>query len=407
MPSSINELYTSLDGVIQEMEGMAEGDFEGSPEDFATKSTDLSQKAEVIKASIKSRQDLLAKSEATKSYMGEQKKVSHPFVHGKPEGEQRNVKSLGEMFTGSDAYKSFRRGIKYQQIAAELDGVDPANLKAILDSSTVTSIDKRPGIVLQGVQGLTISDLIAQGNTTSSVVRYIRENSFTPSAAGVLEGGLKPGSAFDIVEVDAPVRKIAVTGKVTDEMFADHAEMSTYLNSRLSYMVGWEKERQLLVGTGAAPELKGITVTPGVQTLPLGTYLPADVFFAAMTRIRVASHYEPDGIVLHPYDWEQIRLQKSTTNDYVFGSPINDVTPRAFGLPVVLTTAVAAGTALVGAFRMGTQAFNRTGITIEATSSNEDDFKRNLIAIRAEVRLALAVYQPAAFCLVTGLATTV
>ena len=37
------------------------------------------------------------------------------------------------------------------------------------------------------------------------------------------------------------------------------------------------------------------------------------------------------------------------------------------------------------------------------TNSNEDDFKNNLVALRAEERLALAVYRPGAFGKVTGL----
>jgi hypothetical protein len=42
---------------------------------------------------------------------------------------------------------------------------------------------------------------------------------------------------------------------------------------------------------------------------------------------------------------------------------------------------------------------------MEATNSNEDDFKKNLIAIRCEIREALAVYRPKAFAAVTGLST--
>ena len=59
-------------------------------------------------------------------------------------------------------------------------------------------------------------------------------------------------------------------------------------------------------------------------------------------------------------------------------------------------------TALVGAFRLGAQLFIRSEGAVEATNSNEDDFKRNLIALRDEERAALAVYRPLAFCTVTG-----
>jgi len=45
----------------------------------------------------------------------------------------------------------------------------------------------------------------------------------------------------------------------------------------------------------------------------------------------------------------------------------------------------------------------RTGLLIEGTNCNEDDFVRNLMTIRAELRAGLAVYHGSAFCEVTGL----
>ena len=56
-----------------------------------------------------------------------------------------------------------------------------------------------------------------------------------------------------------------------------------------------------------------------------------------------------------------------------------------------------AGTALVGAFRTAAQIFRKDGIRVEATNSHKDCFVKNLVAIRGETRLSLAVYHPAAF----------
>jgi HK97 family phage major capsid protein len=72
-------------------------------------------------------------------------------------------------------------------------------------------------------------------------------------------------------------------------------------------------------------------------------------------------------------------------------------------LPVVVTTAITAGVALVGAFKMGAQVFRKGGISVDVSNSHSDYFVKNLTAIRAEERVALAVYRPGAFGEVTGL----
>jgi HK97 family phage major capsid protein len=77
--------------------------------------------------------------------------------------------------------------------------------------------------------------------------------------------------------------------------------------------------------------------------------------------------------------------QITQATDYIWQKPV-----------VVSTCCGGAGTALIGT-SSAAQLFNRSGLTVEATNSNEDDFLKNLVAIRAEKRQALAVYRPTAF----------
>jgi HK97 family phage major capsid protein len=70
---------------------------------------------------------------------------------------------------------------------------------------------------------------------------------------------------------------------------------------------------------------------------------------------------------------------------------------------VVETQEVVDGTAILGAFRMGGQLFRKGGISVQASNAHADFFIKNMTAIRAETRVALAIYRPQAFGLVTGL----
>lgn len=68
----------------------------------------------------------------------------------------------------------------------------------------------------------------------------------------------------------------------------------------------------------------------------------------------------------------------------------------------IVSAAMAAGTALVGSFQRGTALYRKRGYRIELGQPN-DYFLKNMTAIRAEVREALAIYKPSAFAKVAGL----
>jgi HK97 family phage major capsid protein len=141
-----------------------------------------------------------------------------------------------------------------------------------------------------------------------------------------------------------------------------------------------------------------------------------DAIHKAITKVRTPAAnvggYEPDGLVIHPTDWQLLRLAKDANNQYFGGGPFMGeygvgqymLFPPVWGLRPVVTTAIAAGTALVGAFKLGAQIFQRTGIDVKTFDQNEDDVNFNRKTIRVEERLALAVFRASAFATVTGLA---
>ena len=325
--------------------------------------------------------------------------------------------SLGESFIKSDAYSALKAGFKSGQMTGSWTS-GPVELPDFDTKATVTTTaspiiqpDVQGGITDLRLRRLTIADLLATGNTDGGVVRYIREATNVNAAAGVLEGDLKPESTITFDSVDEPVRKVATFLPISDEMLEDAAQLRSYLDGRLRLFVQHEEERQLLAGTGVAPQLRGLLNRTGVQTLAKavgGNVL--DALYTAITNVRVNALVEPDGIVMHPTNYAAIRTQKDGQGQYYGGGPFTGaygnggIAPdNVWGLPVVVTSAIAVNTALVGAFGTQAQVFRRGGLTVEASNSHADFFQRNLTAIRAEERLALAVYRPAAFHTVTAL----
>lgn len=329
-------------------------------------------------------------------------------VRGMPVG------TPGEIFVASAEYKAIADRLKGGRKSGGMSAavqMDHRSFQNVTTSSGLTSIDKQPGVVTLGVRPLMVKDLIAPGTTENTTIRYIQETSFTNAATTVAEGSAKPQANFALNEVDAPVRKIAVYTKVTDELFADYLAVASYINMRLPYMVERTEEDQILGGDGTGQNILGILSTPGIQTQALGGDTRPDALFKAMTKIRFTGFFEPDGFVIHPTDWEKIRLLKDSAGQYLGGGPFTGAYGNGpliqfesiWGKPVAITPAITAGTALAGAFRLGSQYFQRQGLTIDSTNSDQDDFIKNLMTLRAEVRLALATYRTLAFCQVTGL----
>jgi HK97 family phage prohead protease len=288
-------------------------------------------------------------------------------------------------------------------------------------SATTEGISGTSGLNIQSVQGvpgildqqpLYISQLFSQGATGADTIRYIQEDAYTNAATRVAEAGTKPAATLSVSVVNATVEKTAVTVKVTDEMLSDFQQMQSFVNNRLGYMVQALEDQQLLTGTGSS-QIKGVLNFSGLQTLS-GAVNPIDALAKAIEYVRGANgsgFAQPDAIVMHPLDWLNVKLTKDSNGQYLFGGPgyapygtggYSNVS-NAWGLPVVSTTSMTRGTALVGAFRMAAQIWRRQGLTIETTNSNEDDFLNNLVAVRAEQRMGLTVYQPNKFATVTSI----
>jgi HK97 family phage major capsid protein len=325
----------------------------------------------------------------------------------------RNERSLGEFIVESPDFKKFteRAGLDGRRLALAWNG--DIRQRATATTSTITNyigIVAAPGPIEIGVQQATVADLLSQGTTENNSVPFIVEDTITNAATTVAEGSAKPEATWDWSQTSAPVRKIAVTSKVSDELLDDVPGMRSYLDSRLRWMVEIQEDAQLISGDGTGSNLTGLMVTSGIQTQAKGADTTLDAIRKAITKVQSTGQFTPDGIILHPADWEEISLLKDANNQYYAGGPFFApygnggfiAFQRLWGLPVVVTTSATQNTAVVGAFRMGAQLVRRKGLTLDFGYVN-DDFKLNLLTLRCETRLALCVWRPKAICLVTGI----
>src|SRR5690606_740995 len=95
--------------------------------------------------------------------------------------------------------------------------------------------------------------------------------------------------------------------------------VASYINSRGGLFVALETNDQLLNGTGTN-DLVGLLNRSGLAAdVPVGSDPTADAIYKQITAIRSNAFMEPDGIVIHPEDWEAIRLSKDANDQYYAG----------------------------------------------------------------------------------------
>jgi HK97 family phage major capsid protein len=273
-----------------------------------------------------------------------------------------------------------------------------------------------PGVVDKLFQPLTFEDLLLSGNATGPVVRYAVEGTALSAAAGVAEGGTKPESTLAFSTADEQLKKVATTLSISDELLEDAPAIQTFINGQLSLFVQIEAERQLFRGTSGGNEVQGVLTSRGVPVYAGGTAVgnKAVQLFIAMNGTRGSAFVEPEWIVMHPTDYQELRLLRDTAGQFLGGGPfmgpygagnnlassgqVTGAIDSIWNKAVYVTTGMGgAGTALIGSRAAG-QVWNRGGLSVEATNSHASYFTSNLTAIRAERRLGLTLYRPGALC---------
>jgi HK97 family phage major capsid protein len=71
--------------------------------------------------------------------------------------------------------------------------------------------------------------------------------------------------------------------------------------------------------------------------------------------------------------------------------------PNFLGVPVVINTAVTAGTYLVGNFALGTQMWVRENLALEFFREDGINVREGFVTVRLTERIALTNYAPLAF----------
>ena len=325
------------------------------------------------------------------------------------------AKTVGDAFVRSEGYARLKaRGLTGNWTSGPVefggfkltDGGSPAlSVESITGAGGTLPLQPQVLPILDPVhEPVTIAALFGQGTATQNSIVYLEETTTqtllgnqpysgqSSLAKTTAEGTTKPAVFVDFTKRSTSIEKIAAFLPISDEMVEDEPQISSYINARLTVFVRQAEEAYLM------NKLLGSGIASADASDLLGGNNVFDAIAAGILTCQTGAGMDPDCVVIHPVDFWKLATSKDATNgQYFSGGPYAAPSRNPWGIRTVVTREAMLGFPLVGAFRDAATLWRKGGLSVEASNSHNDYFRKNLTAIRAEERLGLTVLRPAAF----------
>jgi HK97 family phage major capsid protein len=325
-----------------------------------------------------------------------EQKLARRFAANDP----TDAKSVGEELSDSEDFNALQtRG----------RGIARIGRKAVTNITSATTgtggvgvgiqPTRVPGIVADPERQFVIRDLIMPGRTGSNAVEFVQESGFQNMAAiQATEGAAKAQSDISFALKTTNVVTIAHWFRASKQVLSDIPLLQSYINGRAIYGLKYKEEEQILAGNGVGGNMLGLIPQASAfnNALRKAGDTKIDTLRRAILQVRIAE-YRASAIALNPVDWADIELTKDSTGSYIWVNVQEGGAQRLWKLPVVDSNAVPEGEFLVGAMNIAAQIFDREEAAVEVSTEDGDNFRTNMVTIRAEERLAMAVYREESF----------
>ena len=313
-----------------------------------------------------------------------------------PEAVEVAARNPGEAFTKSRDYISIVEHARsegfpeFKTGAIEMKSVGDPVLESTSNNADAIQPTwfglETPGYVQYPVTIQSVLNIVnlATGNTAYWPVATRAITDMTSTA----EAENKAGTEFTFDQAYKTVEKWTAFATVSEEFFQDAPTLTNYINTELGVMAMQKEEKAIAdaLYTGSTTAADGSTI----QGSPNGY----DAVLEAMTMVRVAGG-TPNAILINPYDWATLASTQLTGAGYASGGPYaNPLETMWGGLRQVQTPVIPEGTALVGDFGRACRLFRKGGLRVDSSNSHDENFRKNLVSIRAEIRSILGISYP-------------
>lgn len=208
------------------------------------------------------------------------------------------------------------------------------------------------------------------------------------------EGAQKPEGGFPTVDAVANIATIAHWIPVSNQVLADAPSLEVQLDNLLRVGVFQRAENQVLNGTGGTGKILGII--PQATAFAATSADPQDRIGEAVTALGAVGWSGQPAIIMNPTDWGNIaRTRGASEGTYLLGSPLAAVPTTLWNTPVIQSSSVPVGTAIVADLSQ-MALLDREAVTVQASRANGTDFTSNKTTLLGEGRMGLAVFSPGA-----------
>lgn len=244
---------------------------------------------------------------------------------------------------------------------------------------------------------LTVLDLFGRKTISEPVYSWNAYSSTTGSVGTTSEGSTKNKLTYTYAPKTATLQKITGLIKMTEELFEDAPYVADAINQDLVDDLNANRQTQAITTLLATSGLATDTVTYSTAI---------DIFQGILdvaADIEDATNIPCDAVVVTPAIWKILRGAVASDGHFYAGDPFGEADyKRLFEMTFVKNADLTANHIIVGAFDRGGDLVSKAdGVRVDSTNSNDVDFEKNLVSVRAECREILAVKRPACFCNVT------
>ncbi len=272
------------------------------------------------------------------------------------------------------------------------------------NSSWPPQIVRSGRVVLADYRPKEFASIIPVVMMASGGYAYMKESAITDAVAPVAENTTFAEQDFTLTEQKVTAEKIAGFVAVTDEQLADVESAASYLNMRLPDVMDKTIDTQLMTGSGSSNQWKGFFNQTGItDTAKTGSVTLLDSYLNAFGNIGNTAFMQADFAAMNTLECVRLQQVKDSDGRYLFGSPHMQSMMSLWGVPLVISHAIANNKALVGVISQCAMG-EMQGVRVMFGYSGTD-FVQGKQTIRIDMRGNLIVFRPTAFRTLSALNT--